>query len=165
MGDNKDKVAKLQKCHKPRLIEAIVSCMARRQRLRRVPRPYPAGDKRVSSSQRDFHHAGRSRAGGLERPALVEDDGANCAPFPPSLLCLAFHVSMAEELKARIRAAKMMSQGVSYSQVVQALAPVYVAPAPTMAPAPVPPRIVRTALTPDEAITILLETVKRLQQR
>jgi hypothetical protein len=66
-----------------------------------------------------------------------------------------------------------MSQGVSYSQVVQAHAPVYVAPAPTLAPAPaldlapapVPPRIVRTALTSDEAITILLETVERLQQR
>jgi hypothetical protein len=43
--------------------------------------------------------------------------------------------AMAEELKARIRAAKMMSQGVSYSQVVQAQAPVYVAQAPTSAPA------------------------------
>jgi hypothetical protein len=79
--------------------------------------------------------------------------------------------AMAEELKARIRAAKMMSQGVSYSQVVQAHAPVYVAPAPTsapapaLAPAPVPPRIVQTALTPDEVIKILLETVERLQQR
>jgi hypothetical protein len=38
--------------------------------------------------------------------------------------------AMAEELKARIRAAKMMTQGVSYSQVVQAQAPLYVAPAP-----------------------------------
>jgi hypothetical protein len=44
----------------------------------------------------------------------------------------------AEELKARIRAAKMMSQGISYSQVVQAQTPVHVAPAPTMAPAPAP---------------------------
>jgi hypothetical protein len=66
----------------------------------------------------------------------------------------------AEELKARIRAAKMMSQGISYSQVVQAQTPVHVAPAP--APAP---RIVRTALTPDKAITIFLETIKRLQLR
>jgi hypothetical protein len=41
--------------------------------------------------------------------------------------------AMAEELKARIRAAKMMSQGISYSQVVQAQAPVHVAPAPTSA--------------------------------
>jgi hypothetical protein len=74
---------------------------------------------------------------------------------------------MAKELKARIRAAKMMSQGVSYSQVVQAHAPVYITPAPTSAPAPAPatPRIVRTALTQDEGIKILLETVKRLQQR
>jgi hypothetical protein len=29
MGDDKDKAAKLQKFHKPRLIEAIVTCMAR----------------------------------------------------------------------------------------------------------------------------------------
>jgi hypothetical protein len=76
--------------------------------------------------------------------------------------------AMAEELKARIRAAKMMSQGVSYSQVVQAQAPVYVAPAPTLAPAPAkapaPPCIVQTALTPDEAITIFLETIKQLQK-
>jgi hypothetical protein len=46
--------------------------------------------------------------------------------------------AMAEELKARIRAAKMMSQGVPYSQVVQAQAPVYVAPAQALAPAPAP---------------------------
>jgi hypothetical protein len=52
--------------------------------------------------------------------------------------------AMAEELKARIRAAKMMSQGISYSQVVQAHAPVHVVPAPTSAlaqaraPAPTP---------------------------
>jgi hypothetical protein len=76
--------------------------------------------------------------------------------------------AMAEELKSRIRAAKMMSQGVLYSQVVQAHAPVNVVPAPTSAPAPapnpVPPRIVRTALTPGETIRILLETVERLQQ-
>jgi hypothetical protein len=29
MGDDKDKSAKLQKFHKPRLIEAIVTCIAR----------------------------------------------------------------------------------------------------------------------------------------
>jgi hypothetical protein len=81
--------------------------------------------------------------------------------------------AMAEELKARIRASKMMSQGVSYSQVVQAHAPVQVAPAPTSAPAPAPAlapapapvlqRMVKTALTPDKATRILLETVERLQ--
>ena len=78
----------------------------------------------------------------------------------------------AEELKARIRTAKMMSQGISYSQVVQAQAPVHIAPAPTLAPAPAPapaptqvaPRVVRTALTPDKAIMILLDAVDRLQQ-
>jgi hypothetical protein len=70
----------------------------------------------------------------------------------------------AEELKARIRVAKMMSQGISYSQLVQAQEPVHVTPAPTSAPAPAP-RIVRTALTPDEAITIFLDTIGRLQLR
>jgi hypothetical protein len=80
--------------------------------------------------------------------------------------------ALAEELKASIRTAKMMSQDVTYSQVVQAITPVHVTPALTSATAPAPapaptavaPRIVRTALTPDEAIMILLETVKRLQQ-
>jgi hypothetical protein len=79
--------------------------------------------------------------------------------------------AVAEELKATIREAKMMSQGVSYSQVVQAQALVYIAPAPTLAPAPAPapalapatPRIVGTALTPDEAIEIFLETIEQLQ--
>jgi hypothetical protein len=71
--------------------------------------------------------------------------------------------AMAKELKSRIRAAKMMLQGVLYSQMVQAQAPVYVTPAPTSAPAPAPapspPRIIRTALTPDKAIAIFLETI------
>jgi hypothetical protein len=74
--------------------------------------------------------------------------------------------ALAEVLKARIRTAKMMLQGVSYSQVVQAHAPVHVMSALILAPAPtsVAPRIVRTALTPDKAIRILLDTVDRLQQ-
>jgi hypothetical protein len=79
--------------------------------------------------------------------------------------------ALAEELKARIRTAKMMSQGVSYSQLAQAPAPVHIMPAPTSTPAPAPapapalapnptsvaPGIVRTALTQDEAIRILLD--------
>jgi hypothetical protein len=90
------------------------------------------------------------------------------AAKPDTKLAKLEATAMAEELKARIRAVKMMLQGVSYSQVVQAHAPVHLAPDPTSAPAPalapVPPRIVRTALTPDEAIRILLETVEWLQQ-
>jgi hypothetical protein len=77
-------------------------------------------------------------------------------------------MAKAEELEARIRAAKMMSQGISYSQVVEAQTPVHVAPAPNLAPAPAPapaPRIVRTALTRDKAIAIFLETSERLQLR
>jgi hypothetical protein len=78
--------------------------------------------------------------------------------------------ALAEELKARIRTAKMMSQAVSYSQMVQAHAPVHVmlaltsTPAPAPAPTSVAPRVVWTALTPDEAIRILLYAVDRLQQ-
>jgi hypothetical protein len=70
--------------------------------------------------------------------------------------------AMGKELKARIRAAKMMSQGISYSQVMQAQAPVHVTPAPNSAPAPAP-CIVRTALTPDKAIAIFLDTIGQLQ--
>jgi hypothetical protein len=66
--------------------------------------------------------------------------------------------AMSEELKARIRTAKLMSQGVSYSQMAPAPAP----PAPT--PTSVAPRIARNALTPDEAVRILLDVVDQLQQ-
>jgi hypothetical protein len=79
--------------------------------------------------------------------------------------------AMAEELKARIRTTKLMSQGVSYSQMVQAHAPAPTsapAPAPALAPASNPtsvaPRTARKALTPDEAVRILLDVVNRLQQ-
>jgi hypothetical protein len=61
----------------------------------------------------------------------------------------------AKELKARIRATKMMSQGISYSQMVEG--------PPHRVPAHVAPRSVRTALTPDGAIAILEEAVKRLR--
>jgi hypothetical protein len=89
---------------------------------------------------------------------------------PDAKLAKLTATALAEELKARIRTAKMMSQGVSYSQMVQAHAPVHAMPAPTSARAPAPastpvaPRIARTALTPDEAVRILLDVVDRLQQ-
>jgi hypothetical protein len=106
------------------------------------------------------------RRNGLNLPPGSKGSKAKVRPAKPDTkLAKLEATAMAKEIKARIRAAKMMLQGVSYSQVVQAHAPVYVAPAPTSAPALVPPRIVRTALSPDEAITILLETVERLQQR
>jgi hypothetical protein len=77
--------------------------------------------------------------------------------------------AMAKELKARIRTAKLMSQGVSYSQMVQARAPAPTsapapAPAPAPALAPVVPRTARNALTPNKAVRILLDVVDRLQQ-
>jgi hypothetical protein len=83
----------------------------------------------------------------------------------------------AEELKAKIRAQKMMLQGFTYSQVVEGPAvpprgaPAHVAPrvdpAPALAPAPahVPRVVVRTGLTPDKAIAIFKETIKRLRLR
>jgi hypothetical protein len=61
----------------------------------------------------------------------------------------------AEELKARIRATKLMSQGITYSQMVEG--------PPHRVPAQVARRAVRTALTPDAAIAILEDTVKRLR--
>jgi hypothetical protein len=61
----------------------------------------------------------------------------------------------AEELKARIQATKMMSQGISCSQMVEG--------PPHQVPAHIAPRAVRTALTPDGAIAILEDAVKRLR--
>jgi hypothetical protein len=106
---------------------------------------------------------------------------------PDAKLAMLTAMAMAEELKARIRTAKLMSQGVSYSQMVQAHAPAPTlapalalapapAPAPALAPAPTPalapapapttvaPRIAQNALTPDEAVRILLDVFDRLQQ-
>jgi hypothetical protein len=40
MGDNKDKAVKLQKFHKPRLIEAIVTCMGRIDLLEKLEDGY-----------------------------------------------------------------------------------------------------------------------------
>jgi hypothetical protein len=56
----------------------------------------------------------------------------------------------AEELKAEIRATKMMLQGISYSQMV-------------VVQAHVAPRAVPTALTPDGAIAILEDAVEHLR--
>jgi hypothetical protein len=65
----------------------------------------------------------------------------------------------AEELKARIRATKMMSQGITYSQMVEGLPHRH----RDRVPANVAPRAVRTALTPDGAIAILEDAVERLR--
>jgi hypothetical protein len=62
----------------------------------------------------------------------------------------------AEELKARIKATKMMLQGLTYSQVVEG--PVV----PPHVPANIAPRT-RPALTPDGAIAILEDAIGRLQ--
>jgi hypothetical protein len=63
----------------------------------------------------------------------------------------------AEALKARIRATKMMSQGISYRQMVEG------PPPQDRIPDHVAPRAVRTALTQDGAIAILEDAVKRLR--
>jgi hypothetical protein len=59
----------------------------------------------------------------------------------------------AEELKARIRATKMMSQGITYSQMVEG------PPHRDRVQAHIAPRAVRTALTLDGAIAILEDAV------
>jgi hypothetical protein len=108
--------------------------------------------------------------GGGTAPTLPRQQGGNSSkakvrPAKPDMNLVKLEATAkAEELKARIRAVKMMSQGISYSQVVQAQAPVHFASAPTLAPAPAP-HVVRTALTPDEAIAKFLETIGRLQLR
>jgi hypothetical protein len=61
----------------------------------------------------------------------------------------------AEELKERIKATKMMLQGITYSQMVEG--------PPYRVPDQVAPCAVRTALTPDAAIAILEDTVERLR--
>jgi hypothetical protein len=125
------------------------------------------------------------RRNGSNHPSGSKESKAKVALWPvkpDAKLAKLTATAMAEELKARIRMAKMMLQGVSYSQMVQAHAPAHVMPAPTSALAPAPalaptpapapapnptsvaPRIVRNALTPDEAIRILLDAVDRLQQ-
>jgi hypothetical protein len=111
--------------------------------------------------------------------------GQPSRPKPAKYLAKLEAEYRAEELKARIRTQKMMSQGFTYSQVAQAQAPAHVAPrrvdpapapAPAQAPAPAPApdpdpalaqvvRVVRTALTPDKAIAIFEETVEQLRLR
>jgi hypothetical protein len=111
------------------------------------------------------HNAALGRLGAGHQPS---PGSKGSKTKPDAKLAKLEATALAEELKATVRAAKMMLRGVSYSQVVQAQAPIYVAPAQTSAPAPAPasaPRIVRTALTPNEAIAIFLETIKRLQIR
>jgi hypothetical protein len=120
---------------------------------RNCPKHIPSGKGNNSG--------GKGNNGSNARPAKPKPD-----KYPDRLEA----VYCAEELKVRIRAQKMMSQGILYSLVAQAQAPVYVAPAPSLAPALAPApapalaqRIVRTALTPDEAVTIFMETIERLR--
>jgi hypothetical protein len=77
------------------------------------------------------------RRDGSNPPPGSKGSKAKVRPTKPKANLVKLEATaMAEELKARIRAAKMMLQGISYSQVVQAQAPVYVAPAPAPAMAP-----------------------------
>jgi hypothetical protein len=97
---------------------------------------------------------------------LVADHGKGKIP---KSTCVLWHMRMprenptarleaecrAEELKARIRATKMMSQGISYSQMVEG--------PPHQVPDHVALRAARTVLTPDGAIAILEDAVERLR--
>jgi hypothetical protein len=93
----------------------------------RVPFAGNAGN--VTGRRNGFNHPPGSKGSKAKvvRPAK-----------PDAKLAKLTATALAEELKARIRTAKMMLQGILYSQVVQAHAPVNVAPAPTSAPAPAP---------------------------
>jgi hypothetical protein len=102
--------------------------------------------------------AGKSQGNFKPPPGSKENNSNNALPAKPDkyLVKLGAEYS-AEELKARFRAAKMMSQGVTFNQVVEGPA------APHRVPTHVVPRIVRTALTPDGAIAILKDTIERLR--
>jgi hypothetical protein len=94
------------------------------------------------------------RRNGSNHPSGSKGSKAKVAARPVKPDAKLAATAMAEELKARIRTGKLMSQDVSYSQMVQAHAPAPTsAPAPDPAPAPasnptlVAPRIARNALT------------------
>jgi hypothetical protein len=130
-------------------------------------------------------HAGpvHGHAGKLHReeerpqasPGNKGNNGNNVRPAKPDKYLIKLEAEyQAEELKARIRAQKMMLQGFTYSQVVEGpavppcRAPAHVEPRVNPAPAPAPvhvARVVRTALTPDEAIAIFEDTMGRLRLR
>jgi hypothetical protein len=107
------------------------------------------------------------------------NNGSNSKPKPDKYLAKLKAEYHTEELKTRIRTQKMMLQGFTYSQVVEGpavthhRAPAHVAPRcsnPALAPAPAQaqaqvPRVVRTALTSDEAIAIFEETIEQLRLR
>jgi hypothetical protein len=113
------------------------------------------------------------RSGPKPPPGGKGNNGSNARPAKPDKYLAKLEAEYrAEELKARIRMQKMMSQGFTYSQVVEGPAvPPRWAPAdveprcvnPAPAPAQVPRVVVRTALTPDEAIAIFVETIERLR--
>jgi hypothetical protein len=63
-------------------------CQCRPERLRQVPRLCAVGNEGVHASQRDDCHAGRSRSGGLDCPALVEDDRANVVIAVPAVIAV-----------------------------------------------------------------------------
>jgi hypothetical protein len=113
----------------------------------------------------------RRRSGPKPPPGSKENNGNNARPAKLDKYLVKLKAEYrAEELKARIRAQKMMSQGFTYSQVVEGPAlpphrvPTHVAPRVVPAPAPAHvPHIVRTALTPDEALAIFKDTIKRLR--
>jgi hypothetical protein len=110
-------------------------------------------------------------------PGSKGNNGNNAGPAKPDKYLAKLEAEYpTKELKARIRAQKMMLQGVTFSQVVEG---------PTAPPHRVPshvvprvvrtaltldrailaqvPRVVRTALTPDGAIAILEDTIERLR--
>jgi hypothetical protein len=118
------------------------------------------------------------RSGPKPPPGGKGNNGSNARPAklkPDKYLAKLEAEYRAEELKARIRTQKMMSQGFTYSQLVVGpaathhRAPAHVAPSrvdPALATASAQElRVVRTALTPEEGRAIFEETIKRLRLR
>jgi hypothetical protein len=121
----------------------------------------------ASPSGKGNNSGGKGNNGSNARPAK---------PKPDKYLDRLQAVYRAEELKARIRAHRMMSQGILFSQVAPTQVPAYVAAtsAPARAPAPAPAQAPALALAPvqcvnqadltlDEAIAIFQETIERLR--
>jgi hypothetical protein len=115
------------------------------------------------------------RSGPKSPPRNKGNNSNNARPAKPDKYLVKLEAEYrAEELKARIRAQKMMLQGFTCSQVVEgpAVPPrralAHVTPHVNPAPAPAQvhvPRVLRTALTQDKAIAIFEDTIERLRLR
>jgi hypothetical protein len=101
-----------------------------------VAHAYPICGKRHREEERP--QASPSNKGNNGGKGSNGSNARRAEPKPDKYLNKLEAVYRAEELKAKIRAQKMMSQGILFSQVAQAQVPAKVAPAPAQAPALAP---------------------------